>query len=181
MQRDAPDLASLVRLFYAQPATLGQLVEVSAGQMPAVYRRLLAHEEHMTVTVEEFHHSPVHVRVLAKKVVLPHYARKILLSRQTDGRVVQFGIVRLNFSYLAPEVQLEIEEERTPLGRVLIEHNVLRRVRLSQLWEVTPGEDLQQLFGLQGPQRTYGRTAIVECNEEPAVEVLEIVTPEEGE
>jgi chorismate-pyruvate lyase len=179
MQRDAPDLATLVRLFYATPAALGQLVEVSAEQMPPVYRRLLAHEEHMTVTVEEFHRSPVDVRVLAKKVVLPHYARKILLSRQTDGRVVQFGIVRLNFSYLAPEVQLEIEDELVPLGRVLIEHNVLRRVRLSQLWEVTPGEDLQQLFGLPGPQKTYGRTAIVECNEEPAVEVLEIVTPEE--
>jgi chorismate-pyruvate lyase len=179
MQRDAPDLASLVRLFYAQPAALGQLVEVTAEQMPPVYRRLLAHEEHMTVTVEEFHHSPVDVRVLAKKVVLPHYARKILLARQTDGRVVQFGIVRLNFSYLAPEVQSEIEDELVPLGRVLIEHDVLRRVRLSQLWQVTPGEDLQQMFGLQGPQKTYGRTAIVECNEEPAVEVLEIVTPEE--
>jgi chorismate-pyruvate lyase len=178
MQRDGPDLATLVSLFYAEPAALGRLVEVTAEQMPTVYRRLLAHEEHMTVTVEEFHHSPVNVRVLAKTVSPPHYARKILLSRQTDGRVVQFGIVRLNFSYLAAEVQSEIEQERTPLGRVLIEHNVLRRVHLSRLWEVTPGEDLQQLFGLQGPQKTYGRTAIVECNEEPAVEVLEIVIPE---
>ena len=72
----------------------------AAGLSPVAVRC----EEHMTVTVEEFHHSPVDV-VLAKKTVLPHYARKILLSRQTDGRVVQFGIVRLNFSYLAPEVQ----------------------------------------------------------------------------
>jgi chorismate-pyruvate lyase len=178
MQRDAPDLATLVSLFYAQPEALGRLVEVTAEQMPPVYRRLLAHEEHMTVTVEEFHHSPVNVQVLSKTVSLPHYARKILLSSQQDGRVVQFGIVRLNFAYLSAEVQSEIQQEGTPLGRVLIKHNVLRRVHLSRLWEVTPGPDLQQCFGLSGPQKTYGRTAIVECNQEPAVEVLEIVTPE---
>src|SRR5207244_3656776 len=90
-----PDLDTLVNLFYDKPAQLGQLVEVTSDEMPPVYRGLLAHEEHMTVTVEEFHHSPVDVRVLAKKVARPHYARKILLATKNDGRVVQFGIMRI--------------------------------------------------------------------------------------
>ena len=74
---------------------------------------------------------------------------------------------------------MEIEDGRTPLGRVLIEHNVLRRSACHNFGKLRPVRDLQQLFSLSGPVKTYGRTAIVECNEEPAVEVLEIVTPEE--
>jgi chorismate-pyruvate lyase len=172
-----PDLATLVSLFYPQPALLGRLEPVEAEQMPPAFRWLLAHDEHMTVTVENFHASPVDVQVLAKRVEPPFYARKILLARRSDQQVVQFGIMRIDFSYLEPEVRAEIEAERTPLGRTLIEHNVLRRVRLAGLWRVVPGSDLQQLFGLSEPRETYGRTAIVECNGEPAVEVLEIVTP----
>ncbi|HEX4149296.1 MAG TPA: hypothetical protein VHY20_09925, partial [Pirellulales bacterium] len=105
------------------------------------------------------------------------YARKILLTRQRDARVVQFGIMRINFRYLESEVQSEIQREATPLGRILIEHNVLRRVRLAGLWQVSPGEDLQSLFGLDQPRLTFGRTAMIECNGEPAVELLEIVAP----
>lgn len=173
-----PDLAALVALFYPDPAQLGLLELVTAESMPAVYRRLLAHNAHMTVTVEKFHHSRVDVRVLDRRRQPPHYARKILLARQSDGRVVQFGLMRVNFDYLDAEVQSEIEREQTPLGRILIEHNVHRRVRLSKLWRVVPGADLQNLLALDAPTVTFGRTAMVECNGEPAIEVLEIVTPE---
>ena len=33
-------------------------------------------------------------------------------------------------------------------------------------------------FGLDRPQLTYGRLAIIHCDDQPAVEVLEIVAPE---
>lgn len=173
-----PDLHTLAGLFYSRLEDLGQFVEVRDDEMPLIYRRLLAHSEHMTVTVEEFHHSPVDVRVLEKQLTPDHYSRKILLSRQSDGRVVQFGIVRLNLVYLAPEVAAEIISETIPLGRVLINHNVLRQVHLASLWKITPGPDLQKLFQIDGNQITYGRTALIECDHEPAVELIEIVTPE---
>jgi chorismate-pyruvate lyase len=173
-----PDLHTLAGLFYPRLDDLGQFVEVRDDEMPPVYQRLLAHDGHMTVTVEEFHHSPVNVSVHDKRKSAEHYSRKILLSRKSDGRVVQFGIVRLTLAYLSPEVQAEIISETTPLGRVLIQHNVLRQVHLVSLWRVTPGPDLQRLFHLDGPQVTYGRTALIECDHEPAVELIEIVTPE---
>jgi hypothetical protein len=131
----------------------------------------------MTVTVERFHHSPVDVKVLATSLSGQHYARKILLARQSDGTIVQFGIVRLNFAHVSPEVRREIESQRTPVGRVLIQHNVLREIHLMRLWKVTPGPDLRQLFGLQAGETTYGRTAVIDFSGEPAVELLEIVTP----
>lgn len=172
-----PDLDTLTGLFYRSRERLGEFTEVTPEQMPDIPRKLLAHNAHMTVTVEEFHHSPVNVRVLEKLVTPQHYARKILLERQSDGRVVQFGIMRVNFDYLSPEVRREIQAEVTPLGRILIEHNVLRRVQLCSLWRIEMGEELKELFGANGLSVAYGRTALIDCNEEPAVELVEIVTP----
>lgn len=172
-----PDLDTLTGLFYRSRKRLGEFTEVTPDEMPETPRKLLAHNAHMTVTLEEHHRSPVNVRVLDRLVTPQHYARKILLERQSDGRVVQFGIMRVNFEYLSPEVSKEIQSEATPLGRILIQHNVLRRVQLFSLWRVDMGEELQQLFGTNGPGVAYGRTALIDCNEEPAVELVEIVTP----
>jgi chorismate-pyruvate lyase len=171
-----PDLDTLVGLFYQQPEQLGQFEDVDSHDLARDYRMLLAHDSHMTVTVERFHNGPVDVRVLETKSNGPHYARKILLTRKSDGQVVQFGIMRLDFSTVSDEVRREVESQKTPLGRILISHDVLVQVHLTRLYTVTPGEDLQKLFNLQPGQITYGRTAVIHCDGEPAVELLEIVT-----
>ena len=72
----------------------------------------------------------------------------------------------------------EILSEIKPLGRVLIEHNVLREVQLASLYRVMPGPALCELFALADPLATYGRTAFIYCDGYPAVELLEIVAPE---
>jgi chorismate-pyruvate lyase len=173
-----PHLPDLVGLFYSRPEELGVFEQISAAEIPQPYRRLLAHNKHMTETVEQFHGSRVDVQVLATRRDDGFYSRKILLKRQSDGQVVQFGIPRLNTAYLDEEVRQEIESETKPLGRVLIDHNVLREVQFSALWKVQPGPDLCQMFGLKVPQTVYGRTALIYCNGEPAIELLEIVTPQ---
>ena len=174
-----PDLQTLVGLFYQTSEGLGRFEEVTSADMPQVYVGLLAHDEHMTVTVESFHQSPVDVQVVETLITDTHYSRKILLKRQSDQKVVQFGIVRLDFSYLSPAVRKEIESQQTPLGRILINHQVLREVQLASLWKVECGSDLRSLFGTEAAATTtYGRTALIYCNGEPAVELLEIVTPE---
>ncbi len=172
-----PDLATLASLFYPSVAALGSFEEVPAEALPEPYQTLLAHENHMTVTVEHWHQSPVDVQVLKKHLTEQAYARKILLARQSDGQVVQYGIMRIQYEYLADAVRQEIESEATPLGRVLINHNVLRQVELFALWRVTPGEELRGLLGMRPGEITYGRTALIHVDGEPAVELLEILTP----
>jgi len=103
------------------------------------------------------------------------------LSRQSDGRVVQFGIVRLNFAQLGVEVRQEIESQSAPLGRILIRHNVMREIELLDLWRVKPGPELCRLFGTTAENMAYGRTAIIHCNGDAAVELLEIAAPVEDD
>jgi len=173
-----PALDHLAGLFYSDLAELGTFEEVLAENTPEPYRTLLAHHEHMTVSVELHHGSKVEVEVLAAKRSGDYYFRKIILHRQSDQRVVLFGIPRLNLRLVDDDVRREILGESKPLGRVLIEHNVLREVQLASLYRITPGPDLCQLLGLAKPLPTYGRTAFIYCDGYPAVELLEIVSPE---
>lgn len=169
------DLAELVDLFYDQVSSIGEFAEVTSEEIPTATRELLDHEQHMTVTVEKFHCCPVEVNVLRSQLEGDWYAREIILRRSSDGEVVQYGIVRLNLALLADSVKQEILAANKPLGRVLIEHDVLRSVRLLSLQKIAAGPVLRRLFDLKSGDICYGRTAIIFCDEQPAIQLLEVV------
>jgi chorismate-pyruvate lyase len=176
--RQCVSIESLIDLFYADRSVLGQFERVDASDTPEVYRRLLGHTNHMTVTVEAHHDDSVDVEVLQSYIVGDQYRREILLRTHAKQQVVQYGIVRLNTHYIADEPRQEILDQRKPLGRVLIEHNVLREIELFALHRVTCGPALAKFFGCELGQVTYGRTALIYCDRDPAIELLEIVAPE---
>ena len=169
------ELDSLVGTFFEDSLSLGTFSEVRADQIDEPYRSLLNHDSHMTVTVEKYHSASVDVKVLRKKQDEATYAREILLTRQTDQQVVQYGIVRLNFDYLEQAVRNEIETEEVPLGRILIQHNVMRQVKLLSLYEIQPGQAMLGVLGIEPRCSVYGRTAMIFCDDQPAIELLEIV------
>jgi hypothetical protein len=171
-----PELPELYRLFRAD-IPLPDYALVAPDAVPEPYRGLLVHNHHMTVTVEAFYGSPVNVHVLERRLADDTYARKILLELQSDGRVVQFGVPRIRLNFCSAPVRAAILEERTPLGRILIEHDVLRRIEPTAYFRITPGPKLTRWFGLPAPRATYGRLGIIHCDEQPAIEVLEILAP----
>src|SRR5437763_3594111 len=97
---------------------------IPAADMPEPYRGLLAHTHHMTVTVEAFYGSPVDVRVLESGRNGDDYHRRIVLTPHGTDRIVQYGLVRINLALLDPAVSRERVGQKTPLGRILIRHNV---------------------------------------------------------
>lgn len=153
-------------------------VELQGHEVPEPYRSLLVHEHHMTVTMEAHHGKPVYVRVLQRHRSGSWYARKILLFLVGTQKVVQFGIVRINLDLCSREVRHAILEEATPLGRILIRHNVLRWIEPTSYLRIQPDQELQQCFGLKEPVPVYGRLALIHCDGKPAVELLEIPAPE---
>ena len=106
------------------------------------------------------------------------YARKIVLRREKDRAVVQFGLLCVNLALLGDTVRDEILEQRRPLGRILVRHNVMRSVSLLGLWHVTMEAELKTVFSPTEAKATFGRTASIELDGKKAVEVLEIVAPE---
>ncbi len=68
-------------------------------------------------------------------------------------------------------------QETKPLGLVLIEWNVLRRVEHTALLHFSARPVDVERFALAGPQILCGRLAYLHCNDHPAIELLEVVRP----
>jgi len=150
---------------------------IPADQMPQPYHRLLVHTHHMTVTVEDFYGCPVDVKVLACRRNGDEYARKILLALHEGGRVVQFGMVRIDLGVCPEPVRNAIVEGKTPLGRVLIEHDMLRRIEPTAFLKLRLSPRMADWFGSTHGAETYGRLGVIYTGDRPAVEVLEILAP----
>ena len=175
MLSTCPTLDSLFALFPTTP-DVPTAEPVEADELPDPYHGLLAHTDHMTVTVEQFYGRPVGVKVLACARDGDEYARQIVLA-VPGGRVVQFGLVRIDLGVCPPPVRDAILEGRTPLGRVLIEHDMLRRIEPAGYLRVTPGETLGGWLGCPAGAVTFGRLGVIYTGDRPAIEVLEILTP----
>ena len=144
---------------------------------PEPYHRMLVHEHHMTITMESFHDCSVDVEVVDSKFDGDLYCRKILLRKHGTETNVQFGIVRFNFAFVTDSVREEIESESIPLGRVLIQHNILRHIDLGAIVKFEAGPGLSRYLQMEVGEETFGRMATIFCNGAPAVDLLEISRP----
>jgi hypothetical protein len=173
------ELEQLVSMF---PEPEGQPLYLKAEHVakeatPEPYRQMLVHEHHMTVTMESFHHCAVEVIVIDSRFENELYLRRSLLRKSGTDKFVQLGYVRFNFEYVTACVRKEILDGITPLGRVLIQHNVLRHVDLGAIIRFTAGPGLAKTLHMTEGQITYGRMATIFCNGSPAIDLLEISSP----
>ncbi len=173
----AANLGALFGMFGVPLAQIPRSEIIRAEEMPQPYRDLLAHENHMTVTLERHHAAPVNLTILKHAQHGDVYAREILLSNSKNGEVVLFGIMRFNFKHCSPEVRDKIIEGKTPLGRILIQNDILRRISTHALLKIIPNEGMMQCLGMARPAPVYGRLATIFCDNELAVDLLEVVPP----
>jgi chorismate-pyruvate lyase len=172
-----PDLHELLNLFPTAD-DFTSYEPVSPEQMPPPYHGLLVHEHHMTVTVEAHHGDQVDVVIYNRRHDGPYYARRIFLALQKSRRIVQYGLVRINLRCCSPAMISVRTAGETPLGRILINHDVLRRIEPTGFLRMVPGPALMDRFGLGEPRPTYGRLAYIYCDGQPAIELLEVLAPE---
>ncbi len=175
----SPGLRELFEVFAElEPIDIPEFQIVAPDQVPQPYRDLLVHQHHMTVTVERFHGRPVELRVLRQRTQEHHYSRMILLTLHGTGDVVQFGIVRIDLDRCSSAVRAEVLAGHKPLGRILIEHDVLRHIDPTCYLRIAPTRQMLQWFGVTEPAPLWGRTATIHCEGQRAIELLEVVRNE---
>ena len=168
------ELKALIGLFPSEEPLVQTADHIPRDLTPEPYKTLLVHGHHMTVTMEKFHNSPVEVRVLEQRQEGNLYLRKITLVKSGTDEVVQFGIVRFNFDFVTGEIRDEILRGEVPLGRILIQYNVLRHIDLGAIVKLTAGPGLAKYLQMKEGQTTYGRMATIFCNHRPALDLLEV-------
>lgn len=175
-----PKLDSLLSLFPGEVFSPDLFTVVDGPLVPEPYKSLLVHCHHMTVTLEEHHSSRVILKVLARRSIGDDYARRLILTAGAEEKPVLVGLMRFHLQHTKEEVRRAILEEGTPLGRILIENNVLRWIQPHLYMRVRLSDGLRSAFRAPAHvEHTYGRVAHIICHNSPAVELLEIVSPEE--
>jgi chorismate-pyruvate lyase len=167
---------TLIELFHSSRDELGKFHSIEPDELSPQYQSLLAHHDHMTVTLEAWHNSLVEVHVLEERLNGDNYSRQIVLVRQRDGVPVLFGIMQVDLAGLPEIVRLEIESQALPLGRIMIRHHLLREVEPCQMWRVEPGQQLRQHLRSGEDIELFGRSARILVDGKPAVQLLEIVS-----
>lgn len=151
---------------------------IPGEEMPEPGRTLLVHDQHMTITMEAFHGCRVQVRVQQRLNREPWYLRQIVLVKDGTDEIVQGGIVRINLGLCSRDVRAAILREDTPLGRILIEHDVMRRIEITSYLRIWLTQDWQQWLDCPGSLLTYARLGFIHCDSQPAIELFEIVKPQ---
>ena len=171
------ELHKLAKMFPDGDQLFAGVEHIPASTTPEPFKSLLVHEHHMTIAMEEFHGCGVDVQVLFEELREPLYTREIRLTKAGTNTVVQFGLVRFDFTYVTPVVKAEILAKELPLGRVLVRHNVLRHIDLGAILRINPGPALRKHMALPDESPLYGRMATIFCNHHPAVDLLEVASP----
>ncbi len=157
---------------------LDKLDVLSGDSVPGIYNELLVHTHHMTVTLEKRCGCPVFLEVIKTRHEGHDYARKLVLRAGEGGPVVLAGIMRFRLECVREEIRQAIVDASTPLGRILIENEVLRRIETVAFLRFPLQNTFGELLGGgAGEDFAYGRIAIIFCDDEPAVELLELIPP----
>lgn len=150
---------------------------IEPSEVPEPFHKLLVHHQHMTAILGTHYGNPVVLRVLDHQLEGDIYRRRIVLTLQETGQVVEFGIVRIDLNFTTDEVRSQILDRVIPLGDILINHNVLRRIQ--PRWYLKVSGHCSSLIGAKRlwTGDTFGRVGTIYCDDKPAIELLEIVTP----
>ena len=175
-QRVSDALLRLVDGFAADELCLDRIKEVEPDEMPAPYRTLLDHRDHMTTTLERYHGGPVTLRVLQHNESGDAYGRMILLSAVGTDHVVELGVVRMDLSLVPEPVRREILDRSAPLGEILIRHNVMRLIEPVSYLRLEHDHPYARRLSRAKDEAVYGRLGVIHCNDAAAIELLEVVT-----
>jgi hypothetical protein len=169
--------------FYARAGLpLPNIERIQGDEMPEPYRSLLVHERDMTPTLENFHGSEIHLRILKREQRGDFYSREVVLLLNGSDKAVEFGANKVSLVLFPPKARQLILEERVPLGRILKECEIPHATFAKAFFRVTPDELINSVLHLKSQTWLYGRKAtILDGQKRPLSEIVEILPPSSTE
>ena len=177
-----PALAHPLDEFYARSGlTLPPLEQIDGEEMPEPYKKLLAHRNDMTSTLESFHGAPVHLRVLGREQRGEEYYREVVLHLEGSEQPVEFGAIKIHLARFPAPARKQILEERWPLGHILKDHAIVYSSRPAAFLRIASDKLINSVLNLSGAQVLYGRrNTLWDSAQRPLAEIVEILPPVAG-
>ena len=135
--------------------------EIDGASMPEPYRSLLVHNGDMTSRLEQFHGSPMKLRILHIERVGKEYRREVLLCAQDSGLPVEYGAIEIHLEAFPEELREQIVEGKLPLGGLLNRSQIVYGSSPRAYLRLLPDLSLTRLFGAEGVSALYGRCNVL--------------------
>jgi len=137
----------------------GQTAATAIGPdvIPQPYRKLLVHERDMTGTLESHFGQPMTLQVLKKRVEGGVLFRQVLLMGTADGRVAEFGAIRIELGCFDDKARQRIEACRQPLGAILRDLDIPYVSKPSAYLDVDADRFVREVLGAGQTTRLFGR------------------------
>jgi chorismate-pyruvate lyase len=173
-----PFLYPLDELYARAGRILPEIERIPAEQVPAPYHTLLVHETDMTPTLEKYHNSGIHLRILHREQRDDFYFREVTLLLRGSDKPVEFGANKVSLSLFPPRARQLILEEHVPLGRILKDCEIGHTTHTKAFFRVQPDELIAEVLGMKNRMALYGRRAtILDLQKRPLSEIVEILPP----
>lgn len=168
--------------FYARSGlVLPPLDRVDGEAVPEPYRTLLVHERDMTSTLEGFHGSGVHLRLIGRENRGEEYFREVVLVLDGSEQPVEFGAIQINLHRFPKVAQARILEEEFPLGRILKDCGIEYISRPQAFLRIASDKTINGLLKLSGAHLLYGRrNTLSNSAGEALAQIVEILPPSTG-
>jgi len=169
-------LYPLNEFFEIDDRALPNARELPPDKIPQPYRSLLCHDSDMTTTLETHHGGKMHVEALAVDASELTHAREVLLRLDDSDRVVAYGAIKIQLEHLPEPARQLILENKEPLGRVLIDHDVAFESRPILYFRIMPNDGVRQFLDAAPGKALYGRRNVLVHPEAGIIaEILEIL------
>jgi chorismate-pyruvate lyase len=168
--------------FYEQSGKpLPSVVRVEAQEMPQPYRRLLVHENPMTLTLEETYHRSLRLHVLKSALFGNVLVRQVVLVLDGDGKAVEFGGIKIHLEHFPPQARQLVLEGKQPLGSILDSQGIERTGIPQYYFQVMADALIADALHLKGPCLLYGRrNTLLDSSQRTLAEIVEILPPANG-
>lgn len=168
---------SLMRHARGLPGLDHEVVE--AEGLPQPCRQLLFHEGDMTTRLENFFRASVRVRVLRSSNDGKVYFREVVLETdQQPARPVEYGAIEIQLKNLPEFARDAVIEGKMPLGAILNQGRIPYSCSLRGFLQVRPDESMRSAFGVDLPQRLFGRSNRIDDHSgDPIAHIVEILPP----
>ncbi len=175
---DASLLQPLTEFYLTAGRKLPWHQAVAGEQIPEPQRTLLVHDRDMTSTLEQFHGSRIHLRLVSLEIRGNILHRQVVLSLDAHGEAVEFGAIRVDLDRFQEPWRSEIVASRRPLGGILNASGRPYVSRPSAFLELEADDFLCEVLRLRKAIRLYGRQNTLRTPDGLEIaEIIEILPP----
>lgn len=146
--------------------------------LPEPYRKLLFHRGDMTSRLEEFHASPMTLRVLHREEDSAAYRREVLLCAKDSGLPVEYGAIEIHLDAFEPELRAEILAGQLPLGGLLNRAGLRYRGEPRAFLRLAPDAAMNAHFQTDASNELFGRSNVLRGEKgETLARIVEVLRP----